>query len=176
MRGLAVIMAALLLAGCWQTRTLPYRGVAGVTPFAAGQVIVTGPDGRKERYGLSLQPRGRYRLASLRRGQQLGEGFDLALFPLPHAPSHVLIYEAAPLDHPRELNDLRYYGLLDITGARSAAEIRADCTRDWRAARVSGTRKDADGACTFATREALEKSLLALWKSHRKPQYTYSLR
>jgi len=71
---------------------------------------------------------------------------------------------------------LRYYGLLNITGPKSAEEIRADCTRDWRAARASGTRKGADGACTFATREALEKSLLALWRSHRKAQYRYVLR
>lgn len=169
-------MAVLALAGCWQTRTQPYRGVTGVTPFPAGQVTVMGPGGRRESYSLGIQPRGRYRLASLRRGQQLGEGFDFGLFPLPHAPSHVLIYEAVALDHPRELDDLRYYGLLNITGPKSAEEIRADCTRDWRAARVSGTRKGADGACTFATREALEKSLLALWKSHRKAQYRYVLR
>jgi len=30
-----------------------------------------------------------------------------------------------------------------------------------------GTRKGKDGACTFADRAALEKSLLALWKSGR---------
>jgi hypothetical protein len=176
LRRLAVIFAVLLLAGCWQTRNRPYRDIAGVMPFAPGLVTETGPKNEVQHYRLTRQPQGRYRLASVDKGQDFGEGFDLAFFPLPHAPSHVLIYEAAALDHPRDQDMLRYYGLMVITGQKSAEEIRPDCDKDRRAARASGTRKGTDGACTFATREALEKSLLALWKSHKKPEYKYALR
>ena len=41
---------------------------------------------------------------------------------------------------------------------------------------ASGTRKGADGACTFRDRAALEKSLLALWKKGKKAGYSYTLR
>ena len=101
---------------------------------------------------------------------------EFAVFPLPGAPSHVLVYEAAALDHTAAGADLRYYGLLNVTGQKSAQEIRPDCDKDWRATRVSGTRKGRDGACTFKDRDALEKSLLALWKSGKKPEFTYTLK
>lgn len=174
-RAIGLMMAVLLLAGCWQTTIRPYRNVTGVTPFAAGIVTITGPGMRGGRYRLTLQPQGRYRLAAVGRGEALGDGFDLALFPLPHAPSHVLIYEAVPLDHPREMDDVRYYGLLNVTGPASAQEMRPDCGRDARAARASGTRRGADGNCTFASRDALEKSLLALWKRRGGTPYRYRL-
>lgn len=172
MRKLVILMACTLLAGCWQMATRPYRDVPGVTVFAPGQVTVTGPD-KPQHYRLARQPRGRYRLTSLEKGEDYGEGFDLGFFPLPGAPSHVLVYQAAPLDHPRTESSLRYYGLMVVTGPGSAEEIRPDCNKDIRAARVSGTRPGKDGACTFATRAALEKSLLALWKSGKKPEYLY---
>jgi hypothetical protein len=63
-----------------------------------------------------------------------------------------------------------------VTGQKSAGEIRPDCTKDARAARASSTRAGKDGACTFADRAALEKSLLALWKSKKKAEYSYALR
>jgi hypothetical protein len=139
-------------------------------------VTETGPDGHQQHYRLTRQPGGRYRLTSVDKGQDFGEGFDLGFFPLPGAPSHVLVYQAAALDHPRDEDALRYYGLAVITGPNAMEEIRPDCDKDWRAARVSATRKGKDGACTFATRDALEKSLLALWKSGKKAEYKYVLR
>ncbi len=172
MRKLVILLTCTLLAGCWQMATRPYRGVSGVTVFAPGRVTVTGPD-KPQHYRLARQPGGRYRLASIDKGEDFGEGFDLGFFPLPGAPSHVLVYQAAPLDHPRTESSLRYYGLLVVTGPDSAEEIRPDCDKDIRAARASRTRPGKDGACTFATRAALEKSLLALWKSGKKAEYLY---
>lgn len=169
-------MAVLLLAGCWQMKTRPYRDMPGVTPFAGGAVTEAEPDGHSQHYRLTRRPKGRYRLTSTDKGQDFGEGFDLGFFPLPGAPSHVLIYQAAALDHPRDEDSYRYYGIAVITGPKTMEEIRPDCAKDWRAARISGTRKGRDGACTFATRDALEKSLLALWKSGKKAEYRYVLR
>jgi len=176
LRKLVILLTCTLLAGCWQMATRPYRDVPGVTVFAPGRVTVTGPDKMLQHYRLALQPGGRYRLTSIDKGEDFGEGFDLGFFPLPGAPSHVLTYQAAPLDHPRTENSLRYYGLMVVTGPRSAEEIRPDCDKDIRAARASRTRPGKDGACTFATRAALEKSLLALWKSGKKPEYLYQMR
>ncbi len=176
MRKLAVLVIALLVAGCWQTRTRLYRDDVGVQPFAAGAVVETGPDRKQTHYALTRLPKGRYRLTETDKGQDFGQGFELGLFPLPGAPSRVLIYQAAALDHPASEDWTRYHGLLVITGPKSAREIRPDCARDARAARVSGTVAGKDGACIFATRAALEKSLLALWKSHKAAEYRWVLR
>ena len=171
-----LLLACVLLAGCWQTVTRPYRNVTSLQPFAAGALTETDPGGKITHYTLKKIARGRYRMTQTDRGSDFGQGFQLAFFPLSGAPSHVLIYGAAALDHTAAGANLRYYGLLIITGQKSAEEIRPDCDRDARFARVSGTRKGRDGACTFADRGALEKSLLALWKSGKKPEYSYNLK
>lgn len=178
MRKLAplVVLIGLLTAGCWQTVNLPYHNVQSLQPFAGGAVTATSADGKQTHYALKKIARGRYRLTQTDRGSDFGQGFQLALFPLPGAPSNVLVYGAAALDHTAAGANLRYYGLLIVTGQKSAEEIRPDCDRDARFARLSGTRKGKDGACTFADRAALERSLLALWKSGKKPEYTYTLK
>jgi len=109
------------------------------------------------------------------RGRDFGQGFELGFFPLPGAPNNVLIYQAAALDRTARDDKLRYYGLLVVTIPYGAMEIRPDCEKDARAARASNTRQGKDGACTFANRAALEKSLLALWKSGKKPEHSYTL-
>ena len=171
-----ILVAALLTAGCWQTVNQPYRAVMSLQPFAAGSVTTNGNDGKPIHYALKKIARGQYRMTQTDRGSDFGQGFELGFFPLPGAPSHVLIYQAAPLDHTAAGASLRYYGVLVVTGQKSAEEIRPDCEKDARAARVSGTRQGKDGACTFATRAALETSLLALWKSGKKPEYHYALK
>jgi hypothetical protein len=171
-----ILLIGLLTAGCWQTVSRPYRNVTSLQPFAARSVTATDSDGKPVHYALKKIARGRYRMTQTDRGSDFGQGFDLGFFPLPGAPSNVLLYQAAPLDHTVAGASLRYYGVLVVTGQKSAGEIRPDCDHDARAARVSGTRKGKDGACTFADRSALEKSLLALWKSRKKPDYSYSLK
>ena len=171
-----VLLISVLTAGCWQTVNRPYHNIKSLQPFADGAVIATAADGKQTHYALRKIARGRYRMTQTDRGSDFGQGFQLAFFPLPGAPSHVLVYGAAALDHTAAGADQRYYGLLIITGQKSAEEIRPDCDRDARFARVSGTRKGKDGACTFADRGALEKSLLALWKGRKKPDYSYSLK
>ena len=171
-----ILLACLLVAGCWQAMTRPYRNVTSQQPFAAGAITATAPDRKVTHYALRKIARGRYRMTQTDRGQDFGQGFELAFFPLPGAPSRVLIYEAASLDHTAEEDNLRYYGLLVVTGQKSAQEIRPDCEKDARAARASNTRMGKDGACTFADRAALEKSLLALWKSRKKAEYSYVLK
>ncbi|MDB5734109.1 MAG: hypothetical protein JWP16_713 [Alphaproteobacteria bacterium] len=175
MRKLVILLTCVLLAGCWQSRSRPYLTVQSLAPFPAGAVTETDPDGRVTHYTLRKVARGRYRMTQTDRGQDFGEGFELGFFPLPGAPSHVLVYGAAALDHPRGDELLRYYGLMVITGPKSAEEIRPDCDKDARAARAAGVRAGKDGACTFGTRAQLEKALLALWKSGKKPQYRYRL-
>lgn len=170
------VLAALLLAGCWQTVSHPYRNVRSLQPFAAGSVTETGTDGRTVHYRLSRINRGRYLLTQSDRGPDFGQGFELGFFPLPGAPGNVLIYQAAPLERAARDDDLRYYGLVVVTMPYGALEIRPDCEKDVRAARASGTRAAKDGTCTFAGRVALEKSLLALWKSGKKPEHSYTLR
>jgi hypothetical protein len=169
------LLAALLLSGCWQTVTRPYRNVTSLQPFAAGPVTQTGPDGKSLHYALSKIARGRYRLTQTDRGPDFGQGFELGFFALPGAPENVLIYQAAPIEHTARDESLRYYGLLLVTVPYGALEIRPDCEKDARAAGASSTKKGKDGACTFADRAALEKSLLALWKSGKKPEYSYTL-
>jgi hypothetical protein len=171
-----ILLACVLVAGCWQTMSRPYRNIASLQPFAAGDVTEKDPDGKVTHYALRNTSHGRYRMTQTDRGQDFGQGFELGFFPLPGAPSHVLIYEAAVLDHPAKEENLRYYGLIVVTGQKSAQEIRPDCEKHARAARVSNTRKGKDGACTFVNRDALERSLLALWKSRKKARYTYTLR
>ena len=171
-----VLLISVLTAGCWQTVNRPYRNINSLQPFADGAATATAADGKQTHYALRKIARGRYLMTQTDRGSDFGQGFQLAFFPLPGAPSNVLVYGAAALDHTAAGADLRYYGLLIITGQKSAEEIRPDCDRDARFARVSGTRKGKDGACTFADRAALEKSLLALWKSRKKPDYSYSLK
>jgi hypothetical protein len=167
--------ACVLAAGCWQTKTHVYRGAAPLTPFQAGSVTETDPDKRVQHYALTRIAQGRYRLADTDKGQDFGEGFELAFFALPGAPANVLVYEAAALDHPVDDAALRYYGLV-VLNKNGAAEIRPDCGKDAKAALASGTRAGADDACTFKTRATLESSLLALWKSGRGARYEYRLK
>ena len=177
MRKLApfILLASLLVAGCWQTNSRPFRNVTSLQPFETGPITETGPDRRVTHYALRKIERGRYRMTQTDRGQDFGQGFELGFFPLPGAPSHVLIYQAASLEHTAGEDRLRYYGLLIVTGPKSAEEIRPDCEKDARAARVSNTGIGKDGACTFSNRAGLEKSLLALWKSSKKAEYSYTL-
>ena len=174
MAGLALV--SVLLAGCWQTTTRPYRNITSLQPFRAGAVTEKGPDGKEVHYALRKIARGRYRMTQTDRGQDFGQGFELGFFPLPGAPSNVLIYQAAALERTRRDDNLRYYGLVVVTMPYGAMEIRPDCEKDARAARASNTRMGKDGiSCTFASRAALEKSLLALWKSGKKPEHSYTL-
>lgn len=177
MRKLApfAVLAALLLAGCWQTVSRPYRNIESLQPFAAGSVTQTGADGKVVHYRLSRIDRGRYLITQSDRGPDFGQGFELGFFPLPGASGNVLIYQAAPLERAARDDNLRYYGLVVVTVPYGAQEIRPDCEKDARAARASSTRAAKDGTCTFASRAALEKSLLALWKSGKKPEYSYTL-
>ena len=170
-----VLLASLLVGGCWQSVSRPYRNVPSLQPFEAGEITATGPDRKVTHYALRKIERGRYRMTQTDRGQDFGQGFELGFFPLPGAPNNVLIYQAAALDRTLRDDNLRYYGLVVVTRPYGAMEIRPDCEKDTRAARASRTRIGKDGACTFANRAALEKSLLELWKSGKKAEHSYTL-
>jgi hypothetical protein len=165
-----ILLACLAVAGCWQSRARPYRDAIAVQPFAAGAVTTTDQDGRVEHYMLRKIEHGRYRLTPSDRGRDFGQGIELGLFPLPGAPGRVLVLEMAMLSFHSGDDNLRYYSLLVVTGKDSAREIVPRCGKDARAARVSGVTKDHAGICTFPDRASLEKSLLALWKSGKKPE------
>lgn len=174
MRVLYVVLAGLLLAGCWQSKTQLYGSQKPVTPFRAGKATSTASDGQIQHYALTRHG-ARYRLTITDKGEDFGEGFELAFFPLPGAPDTVFAYQAATLDEPVTDTSLRYYGLV-VRQKDGIAEIRPSCEKDSAAAAVSGTKAGADDACTFTDRAGLEASLLALWKSNKKPEYTYTLR
>ena len=116
------LLCALLLSGCWQTVSRPYRNVMSLQSFAAGPITQAGPNGKMAHYSLSKIARGRYRMIQTDRGQDFGQGFELGFFPLPGAPRNVLIYQAAPLERTARDDSLRYYGLLVVTVPYGALE------------------------------------------------------
>jgi hypothetical protein len=111
-----ILLTCLAVAGCWQSKTRPYRNVMSLQPFVAGTVTATDTDGKVAHYTLRKIDRGRYRLTLSDRGRDFGQGFDLGFFPLPGAPSHVLVLQMAMLNFHTGEDSLRYYGLLVVTG------------------------------------------------------------
>jgi len=104
------------------------------------------------------------------------KAFELGFFPLPGAPSHVLIYQAASMDHTVEGTVWRYYGLLVVTGqrarrksARTAKRMRAP-----RALRIHERAGMAPALSRIAPR--WRNRCLALWKSRKESGYSYTLR
>src|SRR5215469_953887 len=170
-----ILLACLAVAGCWQTRNRPYRNVTSLRPFAAGMVTATDRDGKVEHYELRKIGRGRYRLTLSYRNREIGQGFEVGFFPLPGAPSNVLVLQMATLSFHAGDDNLRYYGVLVVTGPNTAQEILPDCDKDAREARVPIAYNDNGGICSFPDRVSLERSLLALWKSGRKPDTSFSL-
>ncbi len=144
-------------------------------PFAAGTVTATDHDGKVAHYTLRKIEHGRYRLTLSDRGQDFGQGFELGFFPLPGAPSHVLVLQMAMLNFHTGDDSLRFYGLLVVTGKDSAQEIDPDCGKDARRAHVPSADMKITDACSFPDRASLEKSLLALWKSGKKPDSSLRL-
>ena len=138
-------------------------------------VTATDRQGKVEHYSLRKIARGRYRLTLSYRDREFGQGFELGLFPLPGAPSNVLVLEMATLSFRAGDDNLRYYGLLEVTGKDSAQEVLPDCGLDAREAHIPIAYSENGGVCAFPDRLSLEKSLLTLWKSGRKPDTSLSL-
>jgi hypothetical protein len=170
-----ILLVCLAVAGCWQTRNRPYRNVRSLQPFAAGMVTATDREGKVEHYLLRKIGRGRYRLTLSYRGREFGQGFEVGFFPLPGAAPNVLVLQLATLSFHAGDDSLRYYGLLVVTGKDSAQEILPDCDMDAREAHIPIAYSENGGICAFPDRTSLEKSLLALWKSGRKPDTSISL-
>lgn len=147
-----IVLIGLLTAGCWQTVNRPYRDVMSLQPFAAGAVTTTDARGKPIHYALKKIARGRYRMTQTDRGSDFGQGFEMGFFPLPGAPSNVLVYQAAPLDHTAAGANLRYYGVLVVTGRKSAEEVRPDCEKDARAPRAHAWAGTAPAPSGIATR------------------------
>src|SRR5205085_9384441 len=73
----SMVLVSVLLAGCWQTTTRPYRNVTSLQPFKAGEVTEKDLDGKEVHYALRKIARGRYRMTQTDRGQDFGQGFEL---------------------------------------------------------------------------------------------------
>lgn len=170
-----ILLACLAVAGCWQTRSRPYHHVMSLRPFAAGMVTATDRNGKVDHYAMRKIARGRYRLTLSYRGREIGQGFEVGFFPLPGAPSNVMVLQMAALNFHAGDDNLRYYGVLVVTGQNSAQEILPDCNKDARDARVPIAYNENGGICFFPDRSALEKSLLSLWQSGRKPDTSLTL-
>ena len=171
-------LAFLLLGGCWQSNGSLYGKIDTVTPFRTGAITQTGGEQAAQNFDLTLGADGSYRMIGSDKGTDgFGEGFALRFIALAGLPANVYAYEAVSLSHcgqpsgcdPVKPGDPRYYGLIRTT-LDGADEIRPDCEKD--AAFTPGI-KDDDDVCTFQSRLALEKSLLALAASGKKPEHLY---
>ena len=184
-KGLPLLTAALMLAGCWQSDGSLYGKADPVTPFRAGAVTETGgkSDGKptEQHFALTLKD-GTYRMIGTDPGDGHGEGFVLRFFDLRGIPEDMMVYEAVSLTHcdkpagcdAIKPTDPRYYGLVRKTKT-GAEEFRPDCKKDASVTTPFGI-KSKDNVCTFTTRDSLETSLLMLAHSGRKPDFTWRVK
>ncbi len=175
------------LSSCWcvwrwrdagKPRTRPYRNVI----VAAALRGRHGHGHRSRRQGGALlrcarSDRGRYRLTLSDRGQDFGQGFEVGFFPLPGAPSHVLVLQMAMLNFHTGDDNLRYYGLLGGDGSRTAP--RKSCpiatrtpagrafpppTRTMPASAPSPTARRWKNPCWSCGRAARSRTPASAWK------------
>lgn len=180
-KSLGVLMAAALLAGCWQADGTLYRDADPVTPFRAGQVTQTGGKDGDRHFALALDKDGSYRLTGTGKDAEPGEAIALRFLNLRGIPEDMFLYEAVSLSHcdrPAGCDAIkptepRYYGLVRKTKT-GAKEIRPDCKRDRAATEPFGI-KEKGGVCTFTARDGLETSLIILAQTGRKPDFIWRL-
>lgn len=178
-----LLLACLVLAGCWQSRHgALYGKIATVAPFHDGTLTATGGD-KPESFTIQARPDGGYRLIGAEKDENgLSDGFDLRFFTIPGLPGDLLVYEAVSISHCTGKfvcgavsdTDDRYYGLVR-PGPDGADEIRPDCKKDAGVIDKAKVNVD-DGVCTFPDRATLETALRALAAGNRKPDRLYRYR
>jgi hypothetical protein len=188
MRALSIALiaaCALALGGCWQSKGSLYGDAKAVTPFRAGKVISNASDHPGDTSKLVLALTGTtYRLVNDDKGtSDFGDTFVLRFFALAGFPAGTFVFEAASDDkcksgdtcHPLTAQSDRYYGLARIT--KTGADVTSlDCDKNSAIAKQPGVKIGDYSTCTFTSRAALEKALLAQAKLRWKTSLTYTYR
>ena len=181
MRAPFVLLACLLLAGCWQSTGSLFKDVKPAQPFRAGKLIATNPDKPADigHSVLTKQKDGSYRLAATDKAD-LGDAMVLRFIALSGLPKDVFAFEAASDDkckpgntcHPLTAQSERDYGLVRVT--KTGAEVfNPECDKSGAVAKLPGVKADTYGSCSFSDRASLEKALLDLTKQSWKTSVTY---
>jgi hypothetical protein len=180
MRTPMIVLAGLLLAGCWQSEGSLYDGAKTVQPLTAGKVVSRDPGSpRKLNHFLLTKQAGGYRLAnSDKASSDFGDAVRLRFFAAPGLPKDMFVFEAVSDDackpgtscHTVTEKTERDYGLLRLT--RTGADVSSpDC--DKTTAKLPGVTASDYGTCTFTSRASLETALLAQARQSWKASLSY---
>lgn len=177
-----VLIAAVALAGCWQSKDSLYGDRQPVEPFRTGRVEgINVAHKDRDHSLLTKEPGGVYRLTNNDKdSSDFGDSFLVRFFPLAGTPAGIFAYEAQevktckPADNMcRPVDPSRYYGL--VRRVQNGGEVlNPDCAKDSAAAKLPGVTAGDYGTCDFADRAALEKALLALAKKPWKADIVYT--
>ena len=182
MRTPVIVLACLLLAGCWQSEGSLYDGAKTVQPLAAGKVVSRDPGSPRKlnHFLLTKQGGGAYRLANNdKASSDFGDAVRLRFFAAPGLPKDLFVFEAVSDDkckpgnicHPVTAESERDYGLLRLT--KAGAEVSSpDC--DKTTAKLPGVTASDYGTCTFTSRASLETALLAQARQNWKASLAYA--
>jgi len=181
MRTPMIVLACLLLAGCWQSEGSLFGDAKTVQPLTAGRVTSRDPGApaKLNHFALTKQAGGAYRLANNDKGSSdFGDAVVLRFFAAPGLPKDMFVFEAVSDDkckpgntcHPMTAKSERDYGLLRLT--KAGAEVASpDC--DKTTAKLPGVTSSDYGTCTFTSRASLETALLDFAKQSWKSSVTY---
>ena len=179
MRIAAIVVAALLLTGCWQSTGSLYPDRPSLYPFREGVV--------EQRSRANPKALGRDRLTRTADGYRIandnakdsdfGEYSNVRFFALPGAPTDVLVFEETDPCKATDKkctpqNAQRNYGLVRVT-RQGAAAINPECAKHDPLGKRPGVSADGFGSCDFSSRAELERALRALARTSWKPDLTY---
>jgi hypothetical protein len=180
MRAAGLLLAGLMLAGCWQSNGALYGDAQALKPFQSRPITQTDKNRHEVAYTFTANLEGGYDMINSDvTDSQFGHVTKLRFFPLAGSPNF-LVYEATmPTCKPNLACEAlpagapRYYGLLQVT-PDTVTELRPDCGQepDKTVAQKLGVASDGSN-CVFTSTAQLEQALVALAKSGRKADYIY---
>lgn len=183
MRAAFAMVAALALAGCWESEGSLYGGAKPAEPFRPGKLVSYASDKPADTSHavLTKSAGGVYRLTNADKGSKdFGDAIMLRFFAGPGLPKDMFLFEALSDDKCRPgescrgvmAKSERDYGLVRLTktGAEAASP---DCDKSSPAARLPGVSARDYGICRFASRAALEAAAKDLALRPWKPQMVY---
>src|SRR4051812_42164676 len=103
MRAAVVVLAALTLAGCWESEGSLYGAAKPIEPFRAGRLIsyAAGKPAETSSVVLSKGAGGVYRLTNAEKGKDFGDAITLRFFAASGLPKDVFLFEAVSDDKCR---------------------------------------------------------------------------
>ena len=170
-RFVLTILAAIILAGCFTSKTSLYEGVTPLRPFRDGAVFTSVTDGKTEHTTAHEVSPGVYHFVS---DDSSGKDPDdpYRFFPLPNAPAGILVEEvktevSCPSSGPSSGTavtttcPIYIYGLWRIT-PKGVEVSNPDCSKIKGVAQLPGVEVDSSGNggnCGFTRRATLEQAL-----------------